>query len=426
MKVLGIIAEYNPFHNGHRYHLEQALAQSGADCSAVVMSGNFLQRGEPAMWDKRVRAAAAVENGVDLVLELPFVFACNNAEQFAYGGISLLNGLGCVTDLAFGCEGDPEKLLAAAGCLAREDEEFKGFLAGYLKRGMAYPAARTAALAACGQEEEARLLTEPNNILAAEYLKQCILSKSTMKLHGIRRADEGYNSTSLPAAADADAAASVHPIAGAGVRPMASAGAIRKEILQRGSLDSVKSCLPAETLTLLNQVPSTEWMTGEDFFLPAAAVIRRASAEELSRIWAVTEGLEHLLKKEVIRAGDMESLLVGIKSKRYTRTRLQRVVIQALMGLLREDYEEILSEKIRYGHVLAFSKKGAALLKHIRKTGCGNMPIYSNLSKGSLWDTREQVMLKYDLLAADLYHLAQKKDIYSYSDLVLRPYFKKY
>lgn len=176
MKVLGIIAEYNPFHNGHRHHLEQSLAVSGADCSVAVMSGNFLQRGEPALWDKRIRAKMAVTCGIDLVVELPFAFACNNAEQFAFGGVSLLSGLGCVTDLAFGCEGDFETLFAAARRLAFEDDSFQSALASGLDKGLSFPAARTKALAECGLEEGAALLTQPNNILAVEYMKQCIRS----------------------------------------------------------------------------------------------------------------------------------------------------------------------------------------------------------------------------------------------------------
>ncbi|WP_165445380.1 nucleotidyltransferase [Bacilliculturomica massiliensis] len=405
MKVLGIIAEYNPFHNGHKYHLEQAMARSGADCSVCVMSGCFLQRGEPAMWDKRVRAEMAVKNGVDLVLELPFVFACNNAEQFARGGVSILNGLGCVTDLAFGCEDETHELMDAARILASEDAGFRLALAEALDRGLSYAAARTEALAARGFERAGELLSKPNNILAAEYLKQCILTGSTMRPHGIRRADAGYHSTELPE----------------GTKTQASATAIRRELARTGSLESAADYVPEATLEVLRKISPEEQVSAEDLFLPAAMRIRSASEEDLARILAVTEGMENLLKKSVIRADSMESLLEGLKTKRYARTRLQRALVQILMGLTRDDFDTVCSEEIRYGHLLAFSQKGAALLRQIRQSGCARMPVYSNLSRETRTDQREQIMLKYDLLAADLYHLLQGKTIYETSDLVLSP-----
>lgn len=412
MRVLGIIAEYNPFHNGHRYHLEQSMAITGADCSVAVMSGNFLQRGEPAMWDKRLRAKIAVENGVDLVVELPFVFACNNAEQFAYGGVSLLNGLGCVTDIAFGCEGKQAELQRAAERIAGEDGPFKKNLLKALGKGLSYPAARTEALAACGEQEAAKLLTEPNNILAAEYLKQCILTGSKMTPHGILRQDGGYNSTELPKRA-AEAA-------------RASAKAIRGEWTRSRSLPSIAPFIPEATKRNLAGTEGEAPITLNDFYLTAATQIRRTSVEELSEIYAVSEGMENLMKKAVITAGNMEDLLHAMKSKRYTLTRLQRTLIQTVMGLTKSDYSRIVAEKINYGHILAFSGKGAKLLGEMKKSKSNSIPIYSNLSKEVAMDGKEQLALKYDLLASDLYHIVQKKTIYATSDMVLSPFIKKY
>ncbi len=173
--IVGIVAEYNPFHNGHLYQLREAKRRSGADCAVAVMSGNFVQRGAPAAADKWERAASAAACGADLVLELPFFYACNSAELFAEGGIGILRGLGCVTHLSFGCETQcPELLKAAADVLAEEPAAFRQQLRVFLDRGESYPKARWEALrAVCGQKT-ASVIESPNNILAVEYLKQCI------------------------------------------------------------------------------------------------------------------------------------------------------------------------------------------------------------------------------------------------------------
>lgn len=442
MRVLGIIAEYNPFHNGHRYHLEQSMALTGADCSVAVMSGNFLQRGEPAMWDKRVRAEMAVQNGIDLVVELPFVFACNNAEQFAYGGISLLNGLGCVTDLAFGCEGDPDELMEAAGLLAHETDEYRQALSEELEKGLSYPSARTQALAACGAESAARLLTQPNNILAAEYLKQCILTGSAMKPRGIHRTDGGYNSEELPGNTGKTSDCTAKNTGT--VRASASARAIRAELRKAseggggldgpGGLDGlgldglsrVRNFIPAETAEIIGRVPVRAEPFDDDALFPLiAAKIRSSSPQELSQIYAVSEGMENLMKKAVLKARDMESLIAEMKTKRYTRTRLQRALVQSLMGLTAEAYQQILRQRVNYAHVLAFSARGARLLAYIKKEGCAAIPVYSNLSRELSDDADEQLALQYDLLAADLYHIAAGRQIYEGSDLVLPPFIKK-
>ena len=407
MKVVGIIAEYNPFHNGHKYHLEKALKKTGASVSVAVMSGNFLQRGEPALWDKRHRAKMAVENGVSLVVELPFAFACNNAEQFAYGGVSLLSGLGCVTDLAFGCEGEPEALMRTALQISREDDELKRSLAFYLEKGQSYPAARTAALRACGEEEGAALLTLPNNILAAEYLKQCILQNSGMGIAAVKRMGGGYLDTDLS-------------------HSLSSAAAIRDAWEKGASLEELQAFLPPETVTVLKDLDPRDNVFFRDFYELAVYRIRSAGKEELAEIYAVSEGLENLLKKAAASAVDLESLIRGVKSRRYTRTRIQRILIQAVMGLAKTEYNQILEDRQLYAHVLAFDEKGAGLLRHIKKSGCASIPVYSNISKETSEKERQSALLRYDLLATDVYHIVQRNGIYSGSDLVLAPYCKKY
>lgn len=416
MKVLGIIAEYNPFHNGHLYHLQRSMELSGADCCVAVMSGNFVQRGEPAMWDKRLRARMAVENGVDLVIELPFAYACNTATEFAYGSVSLLTGLNCVTDLAFGCEAELPELRHAAELLLEEPQAFRDSLSALQKEGLSYPAAVSAALKEIGEEKTAELLSKPNNILALEYIKQCAVFGSPIKLWGIQRKDDGYHSLTLPA------------VSSGTVLPMASAGAVRAA-WKNGKQEEAKRFLPQQTYDLLAEKKSAETISIEDYYSIIAANILTSSSESLAEIYGVTGGMEHAMEKALRTSQTVESLISKIKTKRYTWAGISRALIQSMIGLTREDYLEIVQKKINYAHVLAFNDKGQKLLAHIKKEVGPRIPIFTNLSRETTPDMPEQILLKYDLLATSMYHLAresaQENTLYDISDLVLRPYHKK-
>ncbi|MBR7149355.1 MAG: nucleotidyltransferase family protein, partial [Firmicutes bacterium] len=193
MKIAGIIAEYNPFHNGHSYHLEETKRITGADAVVAVISGSVTQRGEVALWDKWNRARMAVDNGVDLVLELPFAFAVNSAEEFARGGVSVLNSLGFVTDLVFGCEGDPDTVISMARRSAEREAEFQTAIRAGLEEGLSYPAARGKAMmqflneGESSESWEGESLDRPNDILAVEYVRQLVLQGSNMIPHGVKR-----------------------------------------------------------------------------------------------------------------------------------------------------------------------------------------------------------------------------------------------
>lgn len=416
MKVLGIIAEYNPFHNGHLYHLKHSMEVSGADCSVAVMSGNFVQRGEPAMWDKRLRARIAVENGVDLVIELPFAYACNTAAEFARGAVSLLAGLDCVTDLAFGCEGELSELRHAANLLLDEPQVFRDSLIALQKNGLSYPAAISAALREAGEEKAAELLSQPNNILALEYIKQCTLQGAPFRLWGIPRRDDGYHSQTLPkVSSDTEL-------------PMASAGAMRAA-WKKGEYEQVSRFLPRETYHLLLEQKELETVSLEDYYSVIAANILTSSPEELAAMYGVTGGMEHAMEKALRTSSTVEALISNIKTKRYTWTGISRALIQSMIGLAREDYLESVRRNINYAHVLAFNDRGQKLLAYIKKEADPRIPIFSNLSREAKPDMPEQILLKYDLLATSFYHLArestQETTLYDISDLVLRPYHKK-
>lgn len=201
MKIVGIIAEYNPFHNGHRYQIEQALRITGADAAIVLMSGDFMQRGTPALLPKHLRAQMALQGGASVVLELPVCFSVSSAEFFAHGGISILNALGCVDYLCFGSEcGDLELLYRTARILSAEPDGFRTLLQDELKKGLSFPAARRAALESyCEDPLAAGLLDHPNNTLGIEYIKALIRLESPIKPFTVKRQESGYHDTGLAA-----------------------------------------------------------------------------------------------------------------------------------------------------------------------------------------------------------------------------------
>lgn len=194
MNITAIISEYNPLHKGHLYHIETARKETNADFMIAIMSGNFVQRGTPAIVDKYIRAEAALKSGIDLVLELPVMYATASAEYFALGGVSLADTLGCVTHLSFGSEcGNAEKMMETATLLLDEPEEMKAPLKEALKEGLSFPAARAKAVKTI-RPELADILEEPNNILGIEYCKAILKRKSRIQPHTICRRGQGYHS----------------------------------------------------------------------------------------------------------------------------------------------------------------------------------------------------------------------------------------
>ncbi len=407
MKTLGIIAEYNPFHNGHSYHLKKSLELTGAQYSICVMSGNFMQRGELADWDKWERAKMAVDNGVDLVLELPFVFACNTAEEFAYGAVRLLDGLGCVTDFSFGSEsGDLEKLKAIAEFLLNEPEDYREKINELLKKGLSFPTARKKALEACNADLDSSLLQSSNNILAIEYLKQWMLTGQAMQPWTIKRGDSGYHSLELEGA-------------------FASATAIRKQWNATCDKRHIINFVPQESLERIGENLQFTELKKQQLDKMLLYCLRITSEQELREIYSVTEGLEHRMKQAVLVSKNVDELVSQIKSKRYTETRIKRILVHTLLHFRREDYETIKKEQAMYARTLAFNQKGAELLRQMKKTENVKYPIFTNLKKQKIQNIKENMVIQYDILASDVYNLLFYDNIYNKSDFVVAPYYKK-
>lgn len=382
MAAVGIIAEYNPFHKGHRYHLEQAKSRSGCEHAIVVMSGNFVQRGEPAAFDKRLRAECALNNGADLVLELPTAFALSSAEGFARGGVKVLSGTGLLSHLAFGAESDDLAALRKSADFL-EDEAFKACLREKLSEGKSFPRARQEALMDSGiSSEEAELCASPNNILALEYLRALSL----------------YGDDILPLPIKREGAA--HDAEGIGME-FPSASAIRAA-LTAGDTQAAFSALPEETAKLLSGVSP---VSTEDISSLILYTLRWMDTEQLAKLPDVTEGLENLIYRECRTTNCYEELLTRLKSKRYTLARLRRIMMCALLGIESDTAKNGLDHA--YIRVLGIRKDAMSLLSELGKYATLPVIIRGEDLKKLPEGARE--LLKFDTLSGEIYSLAKKE-----------------
>lgn len=335
MKTVGIICEYNPIHLGHKKQIDRIRSEFGEDAVIIcAMSGNFVQRGAPAIVDKTARARAAVSCGADLVLELPVTTALSSAEGFAAGGVRILANI-CDT-LCFGAEtADPEKLLTAARMLLKP--EFSVLLREELETGKSFPAAREAALKRMGADAE--VLSQPNDILAVEYCKAILSQNASLDIFPIHR-EGSYHALSV----DAD-----NP----------SATAVRNLML---IAHNWKSCVPQAARPVLEGEALHSTAAGEKAML---AKLRTMTDAEFEALPYGSEGLWRKLMHACRQETTLEEILSATKSKRYTRSRLDRMVMCAFLGITAED----MAMEIPYIRVLAFNSRGRTVLKEAKKTG---------------------------------------------------------
>ncbi|MBQ3094135.1 MAG: nucleotidyltransferase family protein [Clostridia bacterium] len=382
MKIAGIIAEYNPFHNGHAYHIEHTRAEKEGDATHVVavMSGCFTQRGEPAVADAHTRAEAALKNGIDLVIALPVPWSLSSAQGFAEGGVASLNALGCVDMLSFGSEcGDVAALSAVRDLMdtPRVNARFHGML----DMGISYAEAQRKAVAEVGGENKAMLLDSPNNTLGLEYLGALKRLGSTMTPFTVKR---------MGAPHDGHA-----PIGG-----MASASYLR-DMMRAGRTANTAPFLPhSVTSVLMNAVERGACPSREELAERAVlAVLRLRSKEQLASLPALSEGIENRLYKAINEASDLESLITLAKTKRYARTRLQRLIYCAFLGI-GADLTEQLPPYIR---VLGATSAGLQILQRAKETA--TLPIVTRASQIAALDDRAQRLFAVECRATDLYAL---------------------
>lgn len=326
MKTAGIVVEYNPFHNGHKYQIEKTRSQSGAECIVVVMSGNYVQRGEPAIFSKHERARAAVMGGADLVIELPSYFSLKSAEGFADGAVSLLHEIGCRI-IGFGAETENiNEIERAAECLLYENLEFKKTIKEILKKGLSFAAARElAARHAFGFDAE--ILRKPNNILAVEYIKAIKRHGFSIRPLAIKRIGAEHDSKTA-------------------YRKYASASHIRSLILSGGDYSKYTDFKTSEKPVSI-----------DDF---EEIILYSVKTGEFSGIADVSDGLHQKIKSS--RAYSLEDLIGDIKTKRHALSRIKRVLMNILIGNNLPD-----NKRPSYIRVLAANAKGRKILAEKRE-----------------------------------------------------------
>ena len=321
-RVLGIIAEYNPFHNGHMYHLQKAKEQSGAQYCICVMSGNFVQRGNTSIVNKWKKAEMALLNGVDLVIELPTIYSVASAEGFSLGAIKLLNNLKIVDAISFGTEtSDFAALNNISSIVNEEPMKYKSILNSELKKGLSFPKARENALMLYLNDNKRydNILNTPNNILAIEYLKALKKIKSTIQPIPVKREKVYYNDNVI-------------------VDEFASATAIRK-LLKNEEFSEIRKVVPKSTYQILKKETELGNVVLDLSRYEKEIIynLRRMTVSEIAELPDVNEGLEHSLKNAANYSNDITNLINIVKTKRYTVTRIQRILICALLGITKRD-----------------------------------------------------------------------------------------
>ncbi|MGL6105362.1 nucleotidyltransferase [Romboutsia sp.] len=403
MNILGLIVEYNPFHNGHLYHLKESLKVTNATHSVAIMSGNFLQRGEPALFDKYTRAQIAVKNGVDLVIELPTIFACQSAEFFAHGAITALNSLNCVNSVCFGSEeGSVDILYIISKILVNEPDDFKKLLRKYLDDGMLYPTARSLALfdyicdnslLDISKDNLLLVLNSSNNILGLEYIKCLLKLQSNIKPFTICRISASYNSEDISS-------------------NICSATAIRKSLKDYNNLSNIYDVIPNATYSTLETKIKDNFspMFDDKYFDLINATILR-DTNNLNNFFEVNEGIENKIYQNVFTSNSLYDLQLSIKSKRYTLTKIKRTLNNILLGITKEDVNKVKNvTSMPYIRVLAFNDKGREILKTIKSNSDINIiNKFSNVSF-SMDDDIFKTLIDYDIKASNIYNLVYYKD----------------
>lgn len=375
--VAAIIAEYNPFHNGHAWHIARTRALTGAETVVVIMNGNFVQRGEPAICDKFSRTRMALAGGADLVLELPLPFACATAETFARGGVGVADALGCVDVLSFGTEcGDLTRLSAAADAV--DDEALRPSLESLLAQGKSFAAARTEAVRGLYGDDTAELLCLPNNTLAVEYLRALRRLDSSIRPIGIQREGVMHDS---------------HATAG----EFASATALRR-MLREGNVEETAIFMPPAAHSLLLS-EAASGRTPAAFARCERAVLARLrsmSREQFAALPDISEGLENRLYEAVRTADSLEALYTAVKCKRYSHARVRRLVLSAFLGLRAAH-----ASRLPYLRLLGMNARGRALLSAAKPS----LPLLSSFRQVQTLPPDAQNIYRLECHADDLWAL---------------------
>lgn len=367
MRVLGIVVEYNPFHNGHLFHLQKAKELIKPDYIIAVMSGNFCQRGEPAIIDKFSRTEIALKMGVDVVFELPTVYAIQDAGGFARGAIWLLNSTNVVTDIVFGSESNDIKFLKKIAKILHEQPDlYNGFLHEELKKGYSFPNARKYALMRYVEKtklmnpEKIKLIEKSNDILGLEYIKAILEINSNIVPHTIKRMGADYREEEFKG-------------------ELSSATAIRK-FIKEGKMDLVKKSVPKESFEVICK--EIEKGRGpvflEDMEKLILGIIRLKNKEDFSKLYGFSEGLDDRFHRFSRISGNLKEFMENVKSKRFTFTRIRRLMLYTLFEMEKNFVEMSNKKGPQYLRILGFTESGRELLSIMKKIS--RLPLISTMS----------------------------------------------
>lgn len=391
MNIVGLITEYNPFHNGHLYHIQEAKRVAKADAAVVIMSGNFVQRGAPAIMPKHLRAKSALLSGADLVLELPVCFATGSAEFFAMGAIALLDSLGCVDSICFGSEcGDSEILGKIAKILLEEPDDYKKALQNALRKGMSFPQARQHALQGYFINNHfdanalADVLSQPNNILGIEYMKALYQRNSSMKAYSIRRIGAGYHESEL-------------------TEKYSSASAIRQSLAKDSLSESIYRQLPFAAQTIMKETFDMRYpVYANDFSLILKYKLLQETKKSLTSYMDVSEDLANRIINLRNDFQSFDGFCDALKTKDMTYARISRGLLHILLDIRTEhlaNYKK--NGYCHYAHILGFRKSSTELLSLLK--GTSKVPLLTKLTQTEDLSEAGCQMLLQDIFASDLY-----------------------
>ena len=398
MKTVGIIAEFNPFHKGHEYLIRTLKENTGSDYAVVVMSGDYTQRGAPAIFDKYTRTKMALLSGADLVLELPVYYSTSSAEFFAGGAISILNGLSCIDYLGFGSEsGNLDAMTKIASILVDEPLEFSNNLKENLKSGMNYAVARSAALSSYAGTDTS-LISNPNDILGCEYIKALLLQKSSIMPFSVKRIGASYNDEKL-----SDEASS-----------FSSAKAIRQALESGGPVlfaaDNVSSQLPNEVCRFLNELNANGNLhvtTADDFSQLLYYKLLSEKSSGFEKYLDVNSDLSDKIIGKLQNYSTFSDFIMQLKSKDLTYTRISRALLHILLNMTSENlmlYSKDRTGYSSYARILGFNKAASPLMKKIQE--CSRIPVISKLSDSyKLLDDVSYSLLCNTIAASNIYDL---------------------
>ncbi|MDR0879911.1 MAG: nucleotidyltransferase [Clostridioides sp.] len=453
MNLLGLIVEYNPFHNGHTYHLNESKRKTGATHSVALMSGNFVQRGEPAILDKQSRAEMAIRGGVDLVLELPTLYACQSAEFFASGAIRILNSLNCVDTVCFGSEiGSIDTLYSIAKIFTEEPTEYKNNLKSHLDKGLLFPVARNLALTEyissnnivlTDKNEDitpkslAAILNDSNNILGIEYVKEIIKLQSDIKPFTIKRLKNDYNSKVLSGNISSATAIrtglirnldSYSSATATGNNPAESMVDYEKS---KAIVQDISMAIPQSSYNILkdNLDANMQIMSDELFFDILKTIVMR-DKNILSDFFEVNEGIENKIFSEIFSAQSQQELCSAIKSKRYAMTKIKRILNNILLGITKDDMQIAKNTKsVPYVRVLGFNDKGREIIKKIKENS--EVIIVNKFSNVDyhLGNPEFKTFIETDIKATNIYNSVYLKNagctLKGPQDYYVRPFYLK-